>query len=145
MGETIMNLIVHLRIVGILLLALALLNTRLSKHFGWREELVRVSLLTRQVFEVHSFFIIFVLAMMGAVAAFFPDALVERTQLAGIVALGALAFWTARFLFQFFVYDPRLWRGDRFRTAAHVFFSVLWAYFVLVFGVLLRAQARGGW
>ena len=36
------------------------------RQFRWREELARLSLLNRQIFLVHTFFIVLVVTMMGA-------------------------------------------------------------------------------
>jgi hypothetical protein len=46
-----------LRLVGFLLVALAIAHGFFERHFGWRQELSKVSLFTRQVFYVHHFFI----------------------------------------------------------------------------------------
>jgi hypothetical protein len=52
-----MTLSMHLRIVGILLVLLGLSHVFFNRYFGWERELADVSLLTRQIFFVHSFFI----------------------------------------------------------------------------------------
>jgi hypothetical protein len=41
---------------------------------------------------------------------------------------GMAIFWWIRLFFQFFVYEPELWRGDRFRTRIHYGISVFWMY-----------------
>ena len=51
-----MTLSMNLRIVGILLVLLGLSHAFFSRYFGWERELADVSLLTRQIFFVHSFF-----------------------------------------------------------------------------------------
>lgn len=124
----------HLRIAGILLLGLAILNLFLPKHFKWGEELQRLTLLTRQVFIVHCIFIILLVAMMGTLALFYAPLLLDHSPLAQFVLLGLALFWTVRLIFQLFVYSPKLWRGDRFRTSMHILFSGVWFYFASVFG-----------
>ena len=47
----------HLEITGILLIGLALLHVVFPRYFKWREELRGVSLITRQILHVHTFFI----------------------------------------------------------------------------------------
>ena len=47
----------NLRFVGILLVLLGLSHAFFNRYFGWERELAGVSLLTRQIFFVHSFFI----------------------------------------------------------------------------------------
>jgi hypothetical protein len=125
----------HLRIAGALLLLLAAAHALFPRLFRWREELARLSLLNRQIFVVHDFFIALVVAMMGSVSLLDPAALLERARL-GAWALGGLAlFWTARLAIQLFVYDPSLWRGNGPRTVAHVAFTALWCYLAGVYGV----------
>ena len=51
-----MTLYIHLQIVGILLMLLGLSHIFFNRYFGWGQELVSVSLLTRQVFFVHNLF-----------------------------------------------------------------------------------------
>jgi hypothetical protein len=135
-----MTLLLHLRIAGCLLLALAAMHFFLPKRFNWSEELARLSLLNRQIFIVHTLFIVLVLTMMGALSLFFGSLLLSGSPLARVV-LGALAlFWIARFVVQLFVYDKSLWRGDRFNTRAHLAFTALWAYLSAVYGAALWAQ-----
>ena len=124
----------HLRIAGVLQLLLAVLHLGFPRRFQWREELARLSLLNRQMFHVHTFFVCFVLVLFGALSAFAADALLEPTRLARCVLGGIAAFWLVRLWCQLFVYDARLWRGKRFETAMHVLFSLVWIYLVAVYG-----------
>ena len=128
-----MSLELHLRLAGALHLVLAALHVVFPKRFHWKEELARLSLLNRQMFLVHTGFICLVLVMLGSLSLFAPHALLEPTPLSRLVLGGIATFWGLRLLVQWFVYDARLWRGDRFNTAVHVAFSVLWAYFAAVY------------
>jgi hypothetical protein len=44
-------------------------------------------------------------------------------------------FWLCRLLAQFVAYDSTIWRGDRFRTAIHVAFSLLWCYVTSTYAI----------
>ena len=55
-----------MRIVGSSHLALALAHIVLWRLFDWSRETARLSPLTARVFAVHTFFVAFVLAMLGA-------------------------------------------------------------------------------
>ena len=55
----------HLEIIGILLIALALLHVVFPRYFKWNEELKGVSLVTRQILHVHTFFIALTVFLMG--------------------------------------------------------------------------------
>jgi len=130
-----MDLSLHLRIAGILLLLLAILNLFLPRHFGWRDELQRLTLLTRQVFIVHCAFIVLSLVLMGLLSLCLAPQLLEHTPLAQAILFGLALFWTVRLIFQLFVYSPKLWRGDAFRTAMHILFTCVWTYFAGTFGI----------
>jgi hypothetical protein len=135
-------LVAHLRASGVLLAGLVVLNVFVPRRFGWREELARVSLLNRQIFRVHTFFLILTLALFSALLLTSADALLERTRLARAILIGLTLFWGVRMLMQWFYYSPALWRGHRFNTAVHVLFSGLWLYFTAVFGAALYFVAR---
>jgi len=127
----------HLQIVGLLLLVLGAAHSVLPRYFGWKRELAHVSQLTRQVFEVHNFFIGLLVVLFGLLSVFLPDALLEPTPLSRAVLAGMLLFWFVRLVFQFAVYDPAIWRGKTFYTAMHVVFSAFWAYVVLTYAMAL--------
>ena len=129
-----MNLTAHLQIVGLLQLLLAAAHFFFPKRFGWKEDFAKVSLLNRQIFYVHSFFITLVLALFGILTVAATDLLLRNDELTRYVLGGFVLFWTARWLIQFFVYDSRLWRGHPFNTAMHIFFSLMWTYYVAVYG-----------
>jgi hypothetical protein len=133
-------LVVCLRIAGAILLLLALSHVGFSKRFHWDQELPRLSLLNRQVFVVHTFFIALVVTFMGILSLVFPETLVERSQLARIVLAGLALFWATRLVFQWFVYDRALWRGRRFETLVHFTFTVIWMYLTSVYAWALWKQ-----
>jgi hypothetical protein len=130
-----MNLAMHLKIVGILQLLLAFAHFFFPRRLGWKEDCAKLTLLNRQIFFVHCFFIVLVLVLFGALTLVYTDLLLRGDQLSKVVLSGLFLFWLARLYIQFFVYDARLWRGDRFNTRVHVFFSMLWTYYVGVYGL----------
>jgi hypothetical protein len=137
-----MSLSLQLKIVGASLLILSLSHAYFPQRFDWSAELRRVSPLNRQIFQVHCFFIGLLLFMFGLLALCYTEALLERTMLARIVLSGLVVFWLARLIVQFGVYDPGLWRGDRFNTAVHGLFACAWTYYVAIFGWALWNQLR---
>lgn len=138
-----MSLEIHLRIAGALLIALAAIHIFFPKKFHWAEELPRLSLLNRQMFIVHCFFIALAVGLMGALALFLADALLAPSRLATAVLAGLTFFWAVRLVVQHLVYDRRLWRGNRFNTAVHVGFTCFWCYLIAVFGLALWRQWEG--
>jgi hypothetical protein len=131
-----------LRIAGVTQIVLALAHLGFGRRFDWTNELARLSLLNRQIFQVHCFFVCLVLLLMGGVSLFAPMALLERSQLGLLVAASLSIFWLARLFAQWFVYDPALWRGKRFETAMHGLFTVLWTFFSAVYLGVLWGQWR---
>lgn len=131
-----------LRIAGASQIVLALAHLSFGRRFDWRNELARLSLLNRQIFQVHCFFICLVLVLMGLLGLCAPAALLERSRLGLLVAAGLTVFWGARLWMQWFVYDASLWRGKRFETAAHAAFSVLWMFYFGVYGAVTWEQWR---
>ncbi len=137
-----MNLALHLKITGLLLIALAAAHGHFPRRFAWRTELSRLSLINRQIFIVHCLFIVLTLILMGLLSLVYTTALIEPTPLARPVLAGLTVFWLARLLAQFFIYDANLWRGNRVNTLVHVLATLLWSYFVLVFGCAWWPQMR---
>jgi hypothetical protein len=127
----------HLRIAGVLLLALIALNLYVPRRFNWRSELASLSLLNRQIFQVHAAFICVILGMFATLALLFTNELLEPTRLARAVLALLAIFWLLRLLTQWFVYDRRLWRGKRFETIVHLVFTGVWAYFAATFAYAL--------
>jgi hypothetical protein len=132
-----MNLTNNLHIVGALLLLLGVSHVFFNRYFGWDRELETVSLLTRRVFFVHTFFIGLGVVLAGAVSLFYADALLRTGALSRAILAGMAAFWFCRLLAQFFAYDSAIWRGNRFRTLMHAVFSLLWCYVTATYGIAL--------
>ena len=136
------NVELHLRIVGVLLLALVALNLYVPRRFNWRQELASLSLLNRQIVQVHAAFICVILMMFALLALLYPRELLEPTPLARAILAGLAAFWLLRLLTQWFVYDRRLWRGRRFETTVHLVFTGVWTYFAATFAAALCVNLR---
>lgn len=137
MREVQMTILFHLRVVGALLLLLGISHAFFNRYFGWENDLKSVSLLTRQVFFVHNFFIGLGVALAGAGSFFCAGALLRRGALSRAILAGMVIFWLCRLFVQFFTYDSATWKGDRFRTVMHVAFSTLWCYIIGTYGIAL--------
>jgi hypothetical protein len=133
-------LLLHLRIVGVFMALLVVVNLLVPARLHWREEMARLSLVNRQIFQVHSLFIVLTLALFSALLLTSSDALLERTPLSRAVLMGLTIFWGARMLMQWFYYSPKVWRGNRFNTRVHYMFSVAWVYVTAIFAAALWRQ-----
>lgn len=135
-----MNLYFHIQAVGVFQIVLALAHIAFARRFEWRKETSRLSLLSRQIFYVHTFFICVVLTLFGLLNLTCTHELLAPGVLAKFVLAGITVFWAFRWLIQFFVYDSRLWRGNRFNTSMHIAFASMWTYFAVVYSLALWRQ-----
>jgi hypothetical protein len=122
----------HLKIIGVLLIALALVHIVFPKYFNWRKELSSLSLINRQMITVHTLFIALTIFLMGLLCLTSSGELIE-TNIGNKISLGLGIFWTSRLFIQFFGYSSELWRGKKFETIMHIVFSLLWTYLSIVF------------
>jgi hypothetical protein len=122
----------HLKIVGILLIMIALLHFSFPKYFNWKQELMPLSVINRQLMYVHSFFIAFVVFLIGLLCLTSSNELVNTT-LGKRISLGLGIFWIVRLYVQFFGYSSKIWKGKSFESAVHIVFSLLWIYVSAVF------------
>ena len=123
---------IHFKIIGIVLIFLALAHAIFPRYFNWKRELQQLSLVNRQVMAVHTFFIALVVLLIGLLCLSSANELIE-TKLGKTISLGLAIFWTCRLLIQFFGYSAELWKGKTFETIVHIIFSLLWTYLSVVF------------
>lgn len=127
------SLAFQLKLTGATLIFLGVSHAFFDKRFGWREETARLSLLNRQIFYVHNFFIALTCVLMGAISLFGTRALLEPTLAGSWICGGFAIFWACRLVCQFFVYDASLWRGKVFETTIHWLFAAVWTYYTAIF------------
>jgi hypothetical protein len=123
---------IQVKIIGILLILLAMLHLLFPKYFNWREELSSLRIINRQMMYVHTFFIGLIVFLMGLLCLVLSKDLLT-TSLGKQISLGIAVFWIARLCIQFFGYSSKLWKGKPFETTIHILFSILWVYLSLVF------------
>ena len=123
---------VHLKIIGVSLIALSAIHIIFPSYFKWDNELSTLSIMNRQMMYVHSFFIAFTILMMGILCITSSSELIN-TVLGRRISLGLGIFWVIRLYFQFFVYSKKVWKGKTFETTVHVLFSIFWMYISTVF------------
>lgn len=125
----------HLKICGAMQIALALLHIGFAKRFNWRSELSAVSLINKQMMEVHTLFVALTVFLFGVLSFFWAHDL-RSNSLAPVICGGLAIFWFVRLFVQHFVYSTKLWRGKIFETTIHVLFSLLWLYFASVYAII---------
>ena len=130
-----------LQAVAGLQLGIAVLNLFLIPLLKWKSDLERVSLLLREVFQVHVWFISITLAIFGVITLRFADELACGSNTLGRWFGAAIGlFWMIRTVLQVTYYSASHWRGQKGRTAAHVLLSITYGCFAAVY--LCTALAR---
>jgi hypothetical protein len=131
------------RIAGMILIVLAGSHLPIARHLKWREESRRLSPANEAIFHVHTFFICFVLVMMGLPCLLDPSILLEKSHAGAWLAWSFAAFWTTRLVVQWFVFPAKLWRGKRMETFVHIYFSILWMALSALF--IICGVWQAGW
>ena len=82
----------QIKIIGVLLIFLALVHLIFPNYFKWRKELEPLSLINRQMMYVHAFFVAFGVLLMGLLCLTSYDELITTT-FGRRVSLGLGIFW----------------------------------------------------
>jgi hypothetical protein len=133
----------HVKIMGLLMLALTSVNAWLPGRLRWGEELKCLSPLNRQVFVVHAIFVMLITTLLGFLSLAYARELLEGTALARAVVIGLGVFWGARFLVQLVVCAKRSWRGTGTDAVLQFLFAGLCAYFTATCAWMLVQQTGG--
>ena len=105
-------------------------NFFLPRKLRYAENLDRVDTIIRQVFIVHSVYIVLVLVGLAGVCFAFPRELIAGNGLGRWVAGFAAVFWGLRVPIQLFYYDAKLRRQN---LAMHCVFTAAFVYLASVF------------
>ena len=112
------TLVVALWIAGFVQLAIVLANVILPRKLNYRENLARVAPIIRQVFVVHSAYIVGIVLLFALVTFGFGAELVSGRGLGRFLAAAMAVFWLCRVPLQLFYYDAALRRANRAGDAA---------------------------
>ncbi|HLY63775.1 MAG TPA: hypothetical protein VKV95_23800 [Terriglobia bacterium] len=94
-------------------------NAMVPKKFHYRENLARLSPVVRQVFVVHSIYIVLVLLSFCAVCFLFAPRLVGHDPLGRSLSAFLAFFWLLRIALQIFYYDGEFRRQHRLADVAY--------------------------
>src|SRR6266496_561496 len=123
-----------LQIVATLQLGVAVLNLFLIRLLHWREDLSRMPLLLREVFQVHVWFISITLAIFGVLTCrFAAEIATGQNVVAQWLAAGIGLFWGIRTVLQLTFYSSAHWRGQSGRTLAHVALLLVYGGFAALY------------
>jgi hypothetical protein len=122
-------------LAGVGQLVLAAGSLLIPRVLGWREETVRLTRLTRQVFWTYAVYIWGTNVCMGALSALAPRWLLDGSPLARAVCGYIALYWGGRLCVQF-VYD-RAVVTTRALRAAEVALTALFLFLTVTYGYLL--------
>lgn len=112
------NLLLLLWLAGLVQVAIAFANFLLSAKLKYRENLSRVSPIIRQIFVVHSAYIVGVVLLFAALTFGFAAELASGHGLGRFLAGSIALFWFLRAPVQLLYYDPTLRRENRWGDLA---------------------------
>jgi len=105
----------------------AVLNLNLVRILGWKAEVAGMSVLVREVFQIHTWFISLTLLIFAVLTWRFGSVMVSGEEMTArwlAVAMGI--FWGVRAVLQVTHYSVSHWHGNRARTVVH--FTLLLVY-----------------
>jgi len=132
-----MSVTFHLRCAGVLLIALGLAHGAFGQRLNWRTDLQKLSVVNRQIFLVHCFYIALLLILLGSLSLFLTPYLRQPNPLARAILAASTLLWAVRLYIQWFVFERSLWRDDRFNRRVHYLLTGFWIYFTAVNGFAL--------
>jgi len=122
------SLLVLLWLAGLVQVAIASANLFLPAKLKYRENLARVSPIIRQIFVVHSVYIVGVVLLFAVATFGFAEELASGHGLGRFLAVAIAVFWLVRAPVQLLYYDATLRKenrwGDVVFTAAALFLAV---------------------
>jgi hypothetical protein len=131
-------LIAALWIAGFVQLAIALANFTLPRKLNYRENLACVAPMVRQIFIVHSGYIVGIVVLFAAITFGFAAELAGGRGLGRFLAASMAVFWACRVPLQLFYYDPELRRRNR---AGDVAITVALLFLVATYGAAALVHA----
>src|SRR6266446_8136496 len=134
MNELIFNLPLPLQLAAILQLGIAVLNLFLVRLLKWKEEVARMPLLLREVFQVHAWFISITLTIFAVMTWRFAGEMAGGANPATQWLAGGIGiFWAVRAVLQVAYYSSSHWRGQAGRTLAHVLLLIMYGSVAAVY------------
>ena len=105
-------------LAGLVQVAIALANLFLPAKLKYRENLSRVSPIIRQIFVVHSVYVVGVVLLFAAATFGYAGELASGHGLGRFLAAAIALFWLVRAPVQLLYYDPELRRENRWGDIA---------------------------
>src|SRR5882672_4244584 len=131
-------LFLSLWLAGFVQLAMAFANLFIPKKLNYRDNLSRVAPIIRQIFVVHSVYIVGVVLLFAVLTFGFAPELASGRGLGRFLAAAMALFWLFRAPVQLLYYDASLRRTNR---AGDVAFTVAAVFLTTPYGAAALAHA----
>jgi hypothetical protein len=132
------SILVFLWLAGFVQIAIASANLFIPKKLNYRENLARVAPIIRQIFVVHSVYIVGVVLLFATVTFGFAAELASGRGLGRFLAASMAIFWLCRAPVQLLYYDASLRRTNR---AGDVAFTFAALFLTITYGAAALARA----
>jgi hypothetical protein len=132
------TLLLFLWLAGLVQVTIAVANVFLPKKLDYHGNLSQVAPIIRQVFVVHSLYIVGVVLLFAAVTIGFAAELASGRGLGRFLAAAIALFWLCRAPVQLLYYDAALRRTNR---AGDVAFTLAALFLTVTYGAAALAHA----
>ena len=119
-----------IQLAGLLQFVTAAANFFLPSKLHYRENLAKVTPIIRQIFIIHSIYIVLILIGFGGICILFPKELCGNSTLGKYICAFLAIFWGARAILQFSYYDAAVKKEHPFGA---LFFAVVFLYLSATF------------
>ncbi len=131
-------LFLSLWLAGFVQLAMAFANLFIPKKLNYRDNLSRVAPIIRQIFVVHSVYIVGVVLLFAVLTFGFAPELASGRGLGRFLAAAMALFWLFRAPVQLLYYDASLRRSNRLGDAAFISAAL---FLTITYGAAALAHA----
>ena len=132
------SILLFLWLAGFVQIAIACANLFIPKKLNYQENLSRVAPIIRQIFVVHSAYIVGVVLLFAVVTFSFAEELASGRGLGRFLAASIAMFWLCRAPIQLLYYDASLRRTNR---AGDVAFTLAALFLTATYGAAALAHA----
>ncbi len=101
------NIILILKIAGLLQIGLCIGSLVIPKLLNWKGELSSVSKIIAQIFWTYAGYILVINLFFGIISFFGADAFLEKSFFSKSMSLFIFFYWLTRILIQFFYFDTK--------------------------------------
>lgn len=119
-----------IQLAGALQLITAAANFFLPAKLQYRENLVKVSPIIRQIFTIHALYIVLILVGFGLISLIFPKELCGASPLGRFLCGFLAVFWGLRVVLQFTYYDSVV---KKEHPLGAIFFATVFLYLAVTF------------